>query len=292
MTKFVFFGTSSFSVIILDELKKSGFVPALIVTQEDKPKGRHLILTAPPAKLWAQANNIPFIQPTSLKEPTVKSILSTTNYELFIVASYGKIISQEIIDIPKHKTLNVHPSLLPKLRGPSPIQSAILQENETGVTIMRLDAKMDEGPIVAQKKIAIPQWPPYADDLEELLGHEGGKLLAETIPDWVSGKIKEKPQDSKLATYCKKIEKEDAYIDLSDNQETNLRKIRGYAGWPNAYTQFTHLGKTFRLVIKRARIEDGKLVLERVIPEGRKEMDFGDFKHGFLTPEQLGYFER
>jgi methionyl-tRNA formyltransferase len=283
---FVFLGTSNFSIIVLDELKRAGFIPELIVTQEDKPKGRHLVLTPPPVKVWAQNNKITYLQPTTLKNSELIKQLSVVGYKLFIVASYGKIIPQEIIDIPEHKTLNVHPSLLPRLRGPSPIQSAILEEDETGVTIMRLDNKMDEGPIVAQKKVTITDWPPYANELEDVLAHEGGKLLVEMIPDWIVGKIKEKIQDESLATYCKKIDKNDALINLDDPATENLKKIRGYAGWPNAYTHFNHLGKNLRLIIKRARIENGKLILERVIPEGKKEMDFEDFKHGFLPKEK------
>lgn len=281
-TSFVFFGTSEFSVIVLEELKRAGFIPSLVVTQEDKPQGRHMTVTPPPVKVWALKNGISMIQPASLKTSEVFSQLSVVSYELFIVASYGKIIPQAILDIPKYKTLNVHPSLLPKLRGPSPIQGAILSEEETGVSIMRLNSKMDEGPIVAQEKVLVSDWPPYAPELEDLLAHKGGKLLASIIPAWIEGSISEIGQDEKLATYCKIIEKKDAQIDLLDDPQVNLRKIRAYAGWPNAFTHIHHDGKDLRLIIKSAHIEEGKLILERVIPEGRKEMSFEDFTRGFL----------
>lgn len=279
---YVFFGTSEFSVIILDELKNSGFLPKLIVTQEDKPQGRHLVLTPPPVKVWAEQNAIPYLQPKTLKDPLFFEAISNESYDLFIVASYGKIIPQVILDIPKFQTLNVHPSLLPKLRGPSPIQTSILTEQETGVTIMRLDSKMDEGPIVAQKKVAVPEWPPYEQELETLLGHTGGKLLAETIPGWIDGSITEITQDNSLATYCKKITKEDAQINLANSPEKNLRIIRAFSTWPRARTTIVYDGKEFPLIILSAHIENGELILDRVLPPGKKEMNFEEFKHGFL----------
>ncbi len=280
--KFVFFGTSKFSTIILDELKERGFIPALIITQEDKPQGRHMAITPPPVKKWAIENNIPFIQPATPKNPSLYSKLKTQNYSLFIVASYGKIIPKNILDIPEKQTLNVHPSLLPRLRGPSPIQSAILTEEKTGVTIIRLDEEMDHGPILAQKEIPTPEWPMYATELEILLAHEGGKLLSEIIPNWINGEIKETPQNHEEATYCKKIKKEDAFIDLSGEAKLNLRKIRGYAGWPNAYTNIETKNGPLRLTIKSAHIDNEILVLDQVIPTGKKEMNFKDFERGFL----------
>lgn len=283
---FAFFGTSEFSVIILDELKKSGFLPSLIITTPDKPKGRKLILTPSPVKIWATENNIKYIQPESLrlsKNPHIVEEIksySKQDFDLFIVASYGKIIPQDILDIPSKKTLNVHPSLLPKLRGASPIQSAILFENETGVTIMRLDAEMDHGPIVAQENVAIENWPPYSDDLEKILGERGGKILADILPKWISGEIKEVDQDHGKATLCRKIEKVDGEINLLDDAEKNLRKIRAYNIWPTTYFFTEHLNKKIRVIIKRAKIENGELVLEKIIPEGKKEMSFEDFKKG------------
>ncbi len=280
---FVFFGTPEFSVMILEELKKGGFIPSLIVTQEDKPQGRHLAITPPPVKVWAEKNNIPFIQPKSLKDPEVIFKLRAISYKLFIVASYGKIIPENILEIPECQTLNVHPSLLPKLRGPSPIQGAILNEDKTGVTIMRLDEEMDHGPIVIRKETETPEWPMYMEDLEKLLAHEGGVLLRGVISDWVQGKIAETPQDHSKATYCKKIEKKNGQINLEDNPEKNLRKIRAFSGWPNAYTELDTKNGPMRIVIKKARIENGELVLERVIPAGKKEMSFDDFKRGFIS---------
>ena len=274
--KFVFFGTSRFSVIILDELKSRGLLPSLIVTTEDKPKGRKLVLTPPEVKIWAEQNKIPYIQPKKL-DNEVYLKLSTFNFQLFIVASYGKIIPEKILQIPKYKTLNVHPSLLPKLRGASPLQSAILGEKETGVSIMRLDKEMDHGPIVFQQKIAIMGWPPYESDLESILGQSGGKILANILPKWVNGEIEEIEQDHSKATFCKKIQKTDGLLNLNDSAEINLRKIKAYHIWPTAYF-FDESGK--RIIVKKAHIEKDELLIERVIPEGKKEMEFKDYLNG------------
>ncbi len=279
---FAFFGTSKISVIVLEELKKKGFVPRVVITGEDKPKGRKLVLTAPETKVWAEKEGVQYLQLKTLRKPeSVDAIkaYSPEGFDLFIVASYGKIIPQDILDIPRHKTLNVHPSLLPKLRGPSPIVSAILKENETGVTIMRLDAIMDHGPILAQKTVPV-EWPPYADELEETLGTVGGEMLANLIPDWIDGKIPEQEQDHSLATLCVKIEKTDGELNLDDPAELNLRKIRAYHIWPGAYFFETFGDRKIRIIVKRAHIEDGKLIFDRIVPEGKKEMNYSDYLKG------------
>jgi methionyl-tRNA formyltransferase len=276
--RFAFFGTAELSVTVLNKLKTAGFVPSLIISAEDKPKGRKLILTPTETKVWAEENTIPCIQPVNLKKPEGFEVIqkATTGFDFFVVVSYGKIIPQNILDIPRLGTLNVHPSLLPKLRGASPIKSAILTEHETGVTIIRLDAEMDHGPIVAQKKSIIENWPPYANTLEKQLGEEGGKLLAEILPDWIHGKITEKEQDHSAATICGKIEKTDGVLELTESPEKNLRKIRAYETWPTAY--FFQNDK--RIIVTKAHIENNELVIEKIIPEGKKEMPYQDFLRG------------
>jgi len=277
--KFVFFGTDFFATIILEELQKAGFTPDLIVTAPDKPQGRKLLLTPPPVKVWAEKNNIKFIQPEKLSKKSFSGI----TWDLFIVASYGLIIPREIINLPKHKTLNVHPSMLPKLRGASPIETAILEENETGVTIIRIDEKMDHGPIVAQK--GVHSWTtgtlPSTTELEKLLAHSGGSLLTESIPDWISGNISEQEQEHEFATYTKKITKEDGLIDLTDSPEKNYRKIQAYKGWPRSYFFIKHNQKEKRIIITDAKFTNNKLELINVIPEGGKEISFADFQKGY-----------
>ncbi len=280
----VFFGTDDFSIAILDELVRAGFSPSLIITVPDKPKGRGLTLTPPPIKLWANKNSIPVLQPKSLSSSDLLYKLKTKNYQLFIVASYGKIIPKSILAIPKYGTLNVHPSLLPKFRGASPIQSAILaDEKKTGVTIMLMDEKMDHGPILAQKKnqesrIKNQEWP-TASELEKILAEEGGKLLVKVIPDWVAGKIKAVPQDESQATYCRKFEKADALIDLFGDPYKNYLKIQAFDHSP-AYAFTERNGEKIRFSIKEAEFNDGKLILTRVIPEGKKEMPYEEFQRG------------
>ncbi len=141
MVSFAFFGTDEFSIIVLNELKKADFVPALVVTVPDRPKGRGLKLTPPPAKLWAEENNIPFLQPENLSPSKFK--IPNSKFDVFIVAAYGKILPKTILDIPRCGVLNVHPSLLPLYRGPSPIEAQILDSApEVGVSIMKIDEKM------------------------------------------------------------------------------------------------------------------------------------------------------
>ncbi len=279
---FAFFGTSEFSVYVLDALKEKGVLPTQIITTPDQPQGRKLIVTPPPVKVWAIENKISYIQPESLKEVGLVEKLESYKCDVFIVASYGKIIPQTILDIPKYKTLNAHPSLLPKLRGASPIQTAILEENSTGITIMRLDEKMDHGPIIAQKEISAEPWPPHYTILEKKLGTECGHILAEILPEWVAGKIPEKEQNHDLATYTKKIEKTDGQISLDDDAEKNLRKIRAFEVWPNAYffAKSKNDAKEIRVIIKDAEMIDSKLEINRVIPEGKKEMNYRDFLKG------------
>lgn len=289
--KIVFWGTSSFSIGVLEALKESGVIPDLIVTAPDKPRGRKLLITPPPVKIWAQENNIPFLQPEILNA-SLSSMLHDLRSTLFIVASYGKIISQPVLDIPKYGSLNVHPSLLPKLRGASPIQSAILSEDTTGVTIMLLDDKMDHGPIVAQKEIPITPWPaptreestrggpPKASELEQKLAYEGGKLLAETIPRWIAGEITVQEQDHTKATYTKKFTKEDGLIDLSGDPTMNFRKVQAFDVWPKAYFFTERHGKQIRVAVTDAELTGGNLVIKKVLPEGKKEMNYEDFLRG------------
>jgi len=273
-----FFGSPQIAVYVLDTLKENGIIPRLIISQPDKPAGRKLMLTPPEAKIWAEENNISTFQPETLRdEKIIQTIVEDGPWNLFIVAAYGKIIPQEILDIPKYGTLNVHPSLLPKLRGASPLQSAILEEKETGVSIMLLDEKMDHGPILAQEKTPIENWPPKASELEKITGEQGGKMLAEIIPKWIAGEIKPQEQNHEVATFTKKIIKEDGLIDLNDDPEKNFRKIQAFDIWPRTFFFTEQDGKKVRVIITEAELINKKLVIKKVIPEGKKEMDYEVF---------------
>jgi methionyl-tRNA formyltransferase len=278
---FAFFGTPRFARIILDELESAGFLPHVVISGEDKPQGRGLQITSSETKTWAEKRGIKVLQPKTLRDGALTPVLKEMNLDLFIVASYGKIIPKDIIELPKYKTLNVHPSLLPKLRGAAPIESAILSEEKTGVTIMRIDEEMDHGPLLAQEDLITPEWPIPAPELEDLLAHQGGRLLARVFPDWIEGKIPERAQDHIEATFTKKITKEDGLIDLNAEPKENFRKICAFAGWPGTYFFFEGTKGKIRVVIKNARLKEGRLEILRVIPEGRKEMSWEDFLRGF-----------
>lgn len=269
--KIAFWGTPQISVYILDSLKEAGILPYLIITSPDKPKGRKLLLTPPEVKIWSQKNNVKFTQPQKIKNnDDLEKTLKKENFDFFVVIAYGKILPKSIIDIPKYGTLNIHPSLLPELRGPSPIISAILEDKkETGVSIMLMDEQMDHGPIVLQKKYSVNQWP-QEEILEKELAKIGGQMLIESF-DIVKQGRKPKEQEHSKATYCKKIEKTDGLINLQDDPYLNFRKIRSFHRWPRAYF-FDKNGK--RVIITKANFEKGDLEIEKVIPEGKKEVDY------------------
>jgi len=278
--KYAFFGSSKASIYVLDELMNAGFKPDLIVTTPDKPQGRAMKLTPNVVKVWAQENHIKCTDPAIL-DADFESTLRSYECDLFIVASYGKIMPASIVFMPKYKTLNVHPSLLPDLRGASPLQSTILQDKKsTGVTIMRMDEKMDHGPLVAVKHVNISEWPIY-EEFEELMLREGGKLLSSIIPEYISGKITEHEQDHSKATFTKKIIKEQAEITLSDDPYANFRKIQAYHESPIAFFTINKNGRNFKVKITSASYENGDLVIHTVIPEGSKEMSFKDFESGY-----------
>lgn len=281
--KFVFFGSSEFSVYVLDTLKQNNFIPSLIITTEDKPKGRKLILTPNVVKVWAQENSIKIESPKSLKnnEGLVQK-LNLENADLFLVASYGKIIPKTIFDIPKSKTLNIHPSLLPKYRGASPIQSAILNdEHKMGVSIMQIEETMDTGPVLIQKEIEDLSVMEGREKIEKILAHEGALLFMKIYKDWNEGILTAQKQDDSIATYCKKIEKEDGLLDIdindfSKNAKENILKTRAFEGWPLTYFFINQK----RIIIKKASYKDNKFIIEKVLPEGKKEMVFEDFLRG------------
>jgi len=281
-SKFAFFGTDELSVKVLETLKDRGLLPSLIVTVPDQPKGRKLVLTPPPVKLWALENKIDFAQPESLNDPAFYSTLDTRHSTFFLVASYGKIIPQNILDLPTHGSLNIHPSLLPKYRGATPLESAILAgDDKTGVTIMKLDAEMDHGPIVAQTELDISDLP-YYEKLRDELAEMGANLLADVLPKYLSGELVPTEQDHSQATFTKKIEKADGLIDLDGNPGLNYRKIRAFTPWPGAYFFIKKDDRDFRVLIKKARLENGEPIIESVIPEGKSEMDWDSFQRGYL----------
>ncbi|MDP9249706.1 MAG: methionyl-tRNA formyltransferase [bacterium] len=265
---FAFLGGEPLAVPTLQKLYEDGLVPALIVSNPDKPQGRNLQISSPPTALWAKQQGVPLIQPEKLTRKEIGN-----NFDFFVVVSYGKIIPKEILDLPKLGTINIHPSLLPRYRGPSPIVSAILNgDTETGVTVMKIDEEMDHGPILAQEKINL-SGNESVRDLEKSLAELGGKLLVKVIPEFLAGKIKIAEQDHSHATYVKKIVKADGEINLEDNPEKNWRKFRAYVHWPRTF--FFQNGK--RIIVTDAALKDGKFVIKNVLPEGKKEITWEEF---------------
>jgi methionyl-tRNA formyltransferase len=274
--KFAFWGTSEVSVSVLEALKDAGFLPSLIVTTPDKPQGRKLLITPSKVKEWATLHKIETLQPEKLDD-TFENELQKTSWDLFIVVAYGKIIPKKILDLPKHKSINIHYSLLPRLRGSSPVEGAILRnEKETGVSIILMDDKMDHGPLLAQEKVETKVWPPKRSELMEKMNEVANKLLVTILPQWIEGKIQPQEQDHSQATYVQMIKKEDALIDLHGDPEENFRKIMAYEEWPRAY----FIENSKRVIINAAEWNNGELHITRVTPEGRKEMSYKDYLNG------------
>lgn len=283
MNKYIFFGSSRFSVLVLEELKRVALLPALIVTVPDQKKGRGLKSASSLVKDWALSNNISVLNPETYDDVFKNEILKT-GVETFAIASYGKIIPQNILEVGKQGTLNVHPSLLPKYRGATPIASQILSDDrEVGVTIMLVDEKVDHGPIIAQEKVSLSEWPMRASSLQELLGTEGGALLVKTLIEWFQGKRESIPQDHSAATFTKKIKKEDGLITLEDDPYTNYLKLCAYDDSVGTYFFVSKNGKDIRVKITDATFEEGAFKPLRVIPEGGKEMSYQDFLRGLTS---------
>lgn len=273
--KIIFMGTPRFGAIILEKLAKSNFRPLLAITVPDKPVGRKQILTPPPVKLVAEKYKIPIKQPEKIARE--KSEIENLKPDLILVAAYGQILPKEILKIPQSGCLNIHPSLLPKYRGPSPIQSVLLKgEKRTGVTIILMKEKIDGGEIVAALPLRASISHLTSEELSKKLAELGAKLLIKTLPKWLKGEIKPKPQNESKATYTKIFKKEDGEIDWRKSPTEIERQIRAFYPWPGSYTLYQ--GK--RLKILKAEVSKNKLIIKRVQLEGKKPMDFEEFLRG------------
>ncbi len=229
--KTVFFGTHKFATIILQGLLDNPlFDVDLVITQPDRPVGRKKELTPPPVKVLAEQHNIPIEQPASLKNYEVKDA------ELFIVAQYGLLIPESIINTPTYGTINVHTSLLPKYRGASPIQSALIAgETTTGVTIMQMDVGMDSGDIILQREIDILPDETYLE-LDERMAHIGVELLNESMPQYISGELKPQKQNESQVTLCSKLSRDDGKVDWNKTTQKIYNQYRGLTPWPGIWT--------------------------------------------------------
>lgn len=288
--RYAFFGTGPLAESVLAALYRAGFIPTLLVTKPDSQQGRHMHLTAPHIKTWAQIKEIPIFQPESLRALAKDSPLHEGKFDVFIVASYGKIIPKDILDIPLHGVLNVHPSLLPLYRGPSPIESVLLNgDMSTGVSIMKLDEEMDHGPILAQNAYQVPL-DATSLLLEVSCGQIGGELLTSLLESYLDGVLIPKEQDHAQATICKKITKELGEITLETPADEVRRKFRALTPWPSVYFFHSHKNKTVRIKVTavdltsyREDTSTAKDVILSVIPEGKKEIDFQSFLRGYSS---------
>lgn len=261
--KVIFLGTPEFAVPILKKLAQSEFKPVAVFCAPDKPVGRKQILTPPPVKVATQELGIPVFQPANKSELT--KLVAEQKPDLIISAAYGIIIPKEVLDAPKYGCLNIHPSLLPKYRGASPIQAAILNgDTKTGVSIFKMDEGIDAGPIIAAEEIDLgeaasfslpathprPAPPaggtpafaqslpprPTTPELSKILSELGADLLLKILPDWLAGQIQAKPQDDSQAVYAPQIKKEDGQIDWQKSAAQIERQIRAFDPWPGSYS--------------------------------------------------------
>ena len=297
----VFMGTPQFAVTILESLLQDSYRVVAVYTQPDRAAGRGRPVVFPPVKRLALERLIRVIQPETFGSSEVVNGLASLQPELIVVAAFGCILPPEILSMPKFACLNVHASLLPRHRGPSPVANAILCGDElTGVTIMLMDSEVDTGPILAQEKVAI-SFMNTTGSLGAKLADAGARLLLETLPRWLGGDLKPQAQDEAQATYSKSITSKDGEIDWHLSAIELWRRIRAYNPWPSCYTWFR--GKRLRIhsAIPCGGVVKGQvgevialaescgvgvitghdiLGLCQVQLEGRREMSIHDFARG------------
>ncbi len=280
--KTIFFGTPDFAAIILEKLIKAGFIPQAVVCNPDKPVSRKQILTPPQVKVLAQKYGLPVYQPKDKTE--LLEIIKNLQPDLAIVAAFSMIFPKEVLAVPKYGFINIHPSLLPCWRGPTPIQSAILNgDKETGITLFLIDEEVDHGPILARRESPITNNDDY-DTLSRKLSELGADLLIKTLPDFVAGKITPLTQDESQATYIKKFSTQDAYIEPKDlekaqNQGGEIaieidRKIRALNPEPGTWTLRQAQDKPKRMKILEAILTPkDRLKLKKIQFEGKKPQE-------------------
>lgn len=308
--RIIFFGSGDFAIPILGKLIESKYKPIAVITQPDMPAGRKKNFTPPPIKSFVLKCDIKIYQPEKIKNKEIEKIIQNILPDLIIVADYGKVIPKNILDIPKFGALNIHPSLLPKYRGPSPIQYTILNnDRETGVTIILMDEKVDHGPIIKNAKFKIKNAKLTYSELLQNLANLGGNLLLETLPKWLSGEIKPMTQDEAQATYTKILTRQDGKINWQKSAESIERQIRAFEKWPQSWCEWPTNDKNLRLKILKAKIlhptvgyeknnkpgfvfltaqkemaancNPGSLVIEELQLEGRNKMSNQEFLRGY-----------
>lgn len=235
MAKIVFMGTPDFAVPALQLLIAHHHVTG-VVTQPDRPAGRSRQPQPSPVKQTAIQHGIPVLQPEKIRKPEAIAQLEQWQAEVYVVAAFGQILPQAVLDIPPHGSLNIHASLLPRWRGAAPIHAAIRAgDAESGITIMKMDAGLDTGPILTQRAVRLRP-DETGQSLHDTLARLGGELLLETLPDYLSGIIQPQPQDDSQSTYAPMIKKEEGLIDWSQPAVMIERLVRAFTPWPGTYT--------------------------------------------------------
>jgi methionyl-tRNA formyltransferase len=284
--RLVFMGTPEFALPSLRRLAQDRYDIVGVYTRTDQPAGRGRALTPPPVKTAALDLGLVVFQPPSLRPPEAVEELTSLRPDVIVVCAFGQILRQPVLDIPPKGVVNVHPSLLPRHRGATPIQTAILAgDEETGVTIMLADAGMDTGPILSQRSLAVSPWD-SAETLNEKLSVLAADLLGETLPLWLHGRIEPQPQDEAQATYTSLIGKEDAAIDWTRPAVDIWRQVRAMNPSPGAYTlldgEMLHIWKAWPLPEENGAREPGTVLAlspaqsEKLPPEAKREAQTGE----------------
>jgi methionyl-tRNA formyltransferase len=284
-------GTPDFAVPSLEVLADSVYEIAAVYTQPDRGSGRGRRLVARPVKQVAIARGLRVLQPIELRDKESIEVLANLTPELIVVAAYGHILPPEVLKLPRYGCVNVHPSLLPKYRGSSPIASAILQgEKVTGVTIMLLDEGVDTGPLLRQVEVPISD-EDTTGTLTAKLATIGARLLLDTLSAWVEGRLVPQPQDESQATYSRQIIKEDGEIDWRLSTLDLWRRVRAFEPWPGSYTRWS--GKRLK-VIKAVPLssektgEEGKVIALQRSSTAPVGVITGDGVLGLLTVQLEG----
>lgn len=270
---FVYFGTPYVARDTLAYLVEQGYIPSLVVTSPDAPKGRGKKLTPSDTKTWALQQELPVLAPEKLTPEVIEEIRNV-GAEYGIVVAYGKILPQALIDAFPLGLINVHYSLLPQYRGASPVEAALLAgDTVTGVTVQQLVKELDAGDILGEVEVVIGEQE-TTRELRPRLIEEGAHLLVSLLPSFEDGSLIGTPQDHTKATKCGKIAKEEGLLNLEGDQELNWRKYRAFAESPGTYFFMNKDGEQIRVKIKTAKYEDGRFVPLRVVPEGKNETEY------------------
>jgi len=271
--RILFMGTPEFAVTPLEHLMLNQFQVVAVYTQPDKPAGRGRSLVPQPMKKAALIRKLPVVQPTSLKEAEVVAELAGFHPDVIVVAAFGQILPQSVLDIPRYGCINVHPSLLPRFRGASPVAAVILAGDElTGVSLMLMDSGLDTGPILAQEQVSIsPQ--DTTGSLTAKLSQIAAQLLPEILRRWTRGEITPKPQDEAEATYSVPITKEEGEINWHLSAVEIWRRVRAFQPWPGSYTRWG--GKRLEIIEAVPLAEGGSLVVGQVVALNREGAGFG-----------------